>query len=137
MSDEPVSSGESITVSCSVLKGDLPIEISWALNGETIRRSRSDINIVATSRKNSILTIESVAAIHAGEYTCSASNIAGATSQTATLAVNGKCLFRKTLIPYVLFIYFSPFRSLSNPFQSLSPTSKNLRGKTTSKSVIN
>lgn len=74
---------------CAILKGDLPIEITWALNGEPIRPDRSDINILATTRKNSILSIESVAARHAGEYTCSASNKAGATSHSTILAVNG------------------------------------------------
>ncbi|XP_043581125.1 Down syndrome cell adhesion molecule-like protein Dscam2 isoform X16 [Bombus pyrosoma] len=88
ITEEPANWGDSISVVCAILKGDLPIEITWALNGEPIGRDRSDINILATTRKNSILSIESVAARHAGEYTCSASNKAGATSHSATLAVN-------------------------------------------------
>ncbi|XP_076672503.1 Down syndrome cell adhesion molecule 1 isoform X9 [Andrena cerasifolii] len=88
IAEEPANWGDSISVVCAILKGDLPIEITWALNGEPISRDRSDINILATTRKNSILSIESVAARHAGEYTCSASNKAGGTSHSATLAVN-------------------------------------------------
>ncbi|XP_026825561.1 Down syndrome cell adhesion molecule-like protein Dscam2 isoform X5 [Ooceraea biroi] len=88
VAEEPANWGDSISVVCAILKGDLPIEITWALNGEPIRPDRSDINILATTRKNSILSIESVAARHAGEYTCSASNKAGATSHSAILAVN-------------------------------------------------
>ncbi|XP_071635315.1 Down syndrome cell adhesion molecule 1 isoform X18 [Temnothorax longispinosus] len=88
IAEEPANWGDSISVVCAILKGDLPIEITWALNGEPIRPERSDVNILATTRKNSILSIESVAARHAGEYTCSASNKAGATSYSATLAVN-------------------------------------------------
>ncbi|XP_025152796.1 Down syndrome cell adhesion molecule-like protein Dscam2 isoform X46 [Harpegnathos saltator] len=88
IAEEPANWGDSISVVCAILKGDLPIEIMWALNGEPIQPDRSDINILATTRKNSILSIESVAARHAGEYTCSASNKAGATSHSATLAVN-------------------------------------------------
>ncbi|XP_029175729.1 Down syndrome cell adhesion molecule-like protein Dscam2 isoform X15 [Nylanderia fulva] len=88
IAEEPANWGDSISVVCAILKGDLPIEIMWALNGEPIRPDRSDINILATTRKNSILSIESVAARHAGEYTCSASNKAGATSHSTTLAVN-------------------------------------------------
>ncbi|XP_061930180.1 cell adhesion molecule Dscam2 isoform X30 [Apis cerana] len=88
ITEEPANWGDSISVVCAILKGDLPIEISWALNGEPIGRDRSDINVVATTKKNSILSIESVAARHAGEYTCSASNKAGATSHSAILAVN-------------------------------------------------
>ncbi|XP_070160071.1 Down syndrome cell adhesion molecule 1 isoform X1 [Polyergus mexicanus] len=88
IAEEPANWGDSISVVCAILKGDLPIEITWALNGEPIRPDRSDINILATTRKNSILSIESVAARHAGEYTCSASNKAGATSHSTILAVN-------------------------------------------------
>ncbi|XP_076173890.1 Down syndrome cell adhesion molecule 1 isoform X28 [Ptiloglossa arizonensis] len=88
ISEEPANWGESISVVCAILKGDLPIEISWALNGEPIGRDRSDITILATTRKNSILSIEAVAARHAGEYACSASNKAGATSHSSILAVN-------------------------------------------------
>ncbi|XP_031772528.1 Down syndrome cell adhesion molecule-like protein Dscam2 isoform X5 [Apis florea] len=88
ITEEPANWGDSISVVCAILKGDLPIEIAWALNGEPIGRDRPDINVLATTKKNSILSIESVAARHAGEYTCSASNKAGATSHSATLAVN-------------------------------------------------
>ncbi|XP_076297106.1 Down syndrome cell adhesion molecule 1 isoform X24 [Lasioglossum baleicum] len=88
IAEEPANWGDSISVVCAIIKGDLPIEISWALNGEPIERKRWDINILATTKKNSILSIESVAARHAGEYTCSASNKAGATSHSATLVVN-------------------------------------------------
>jgi len=97
VAEEPANWGDSISVVCAILKGDLPIEITWALNGEPIRPDRSDINILATTRKNSILSIESVAARHAGEYTCSASNKAGATSHSAILAVNGTSRLRASL----------------------------------------
>ncbi|XP_043680535.1 Down syndrome cell adhesion molecule-like protein Dscam2 isoform X27 [Vespula pensylvanica] len=88
IAEKPANWGDSISVVCAIVKGDVPIEISWALNGEPIDPDRSDINILATTRKNSILSIESVAARHAGEYTCSASNKAGATSHSSTLVVN-------------------------------------------------
>ncbi|XP_035731503.1 Down syndrome cell adhesion molecule-like protein Dscam2 isoform X30 [Vespa mandarinia] len=88
IAEKPANWGDSISVVCAIVKGDVPIEISWALNGEPIGPDRSDINILATTRKNSILSIESVAARHAGEYTCSASNKAGGTSHSSTLVVN-------------------------------------------------
>ncbi|KAI4496436.1 hypothetical protein M0804_000246 [Polistes exclamans] len=88
--DEPANWGELVSVTCSITKGDQPLDISWAFNGTPIDTSRgSDVVIGSTNRKNSVLTIESVAARHAGEYTCSASNRAGATSHTALLTVNG------------------------------------------------
>ena len=86
---EPANSGESISVVCAISKGDLPIEINWAHNDKPISHDHPDINIVATTKKNSILSIESVAARHAGSYTCLASNKAGATSYSSVLAVNG------------------------------------------------
>ncbi|XP_076672537.1 Down syndrome cell adhesion molecule 1 isoform X40 [Andrena cerasifolii] len=87
--DEPASWGELISVTCSVTKGDKPLEISWAFNGTPIDgRHGSDVVIASTNKKNSVLTVESVAARHAGEYTCSASNRAGATTHSAQLIVN-------------------------------------------------
>lgn len=91
--DEPASWGELVSVTCSVAKGDQPLEISWAFNGTPIGSNHgSDVVVASTNKKNSVLTIESVAARHAGEYTCSASNRAGATSHSAQLTVNGTCV---------------------------------------------
>ncbi|XP_029175727.1 Down syndrome cell adhesion molecule-like protein Dscam2 isoform X13 [Nylanderia fulva] len=86
--EEPANWGDTITVTCTVLKGDHPIQIEWALNGEPISRDHSDISIVSTSKRVSLLTIDAVTARHAGEYTCTASNVAGGTSYSASLAVN-------------------------------------------------
>ncbi|XP_020284791.1 Down syndrome cell adhesion molecule-like protein Dscam2 isoform X20 [Pseudomyrmex gracilis] len=86
--DEPANWGDTITVTCTVLKGDYPIQIEWALNGEPISRDHHDISIVKTSKRVSLLTIDAVTARHAGEYTCTASNVAGGTSYSASLAVN-------------------------------------------------
>ena len=112
ITEEPANWGESISVVCAILKGDLPIEITWSLNGEPISRDRSDINVLATTRKNSILSIESVAARHAGEYTCAASNKAGATSHSAILAVNGTFPLRQRRV-FSLLLHSSLSLSLS------------------------
>ncbi|XP_076297103.1 Down syndrome cell adhesion molecule 1 isoform X22 [Lasioglossum baleicum] len=84
----PANWGDTVTATCTVLKGDYPIEIEWALNGEPISRDQFDISIVKTSKRVSVLTIDGVTATHAGEYTCSVSNAAGGTSYSASLAVN-------------------------------------------------
>lgn len=89
--DEPASWGELVSITCSVTKGDQPIEITWTFNGTPIDSRDSDVVVASTNRKNSVLTIESVAARHAGDYTCTASNRVGATTYTAHLAVNGIC----------------------------------------------
>ncbi|XP_031772516.1 Down syndrome cell adhesion molecule-like protein Dscam2 isoform X2 [Apis florea] len=87
--DEPANWGEAVSAVCTIVKGDLPIELAWALNGEPITANdRPDITISSTGKRVSLMTIEAVNGAHAGEYTCTASNAAGATSYSATLAVN-------------------------------------------------
>lgn len=88
ISEKPANWGETVTATCTVLKGDHPIQIEWALNGESISHDYSDITIV-TNKRVSLLTIDAVTANHAGEYTCVATNAAGGTSYSASLAVNG------------------------------------------------
>lgn len=90
MGDEAANAGEAVSVVCTIVKGDLPIDLSWALNGVPIEPGKfSDISVSSTSKRVSLLTIDSVTARHTGEYTCTASNAAGATSYSAQLAVNG------------------------------------------------
>jgi len=90
ISEEPANWGEQVSAVCSVLKGDLPIEIRWSLNGESITHvAHPDITITNTGKKTSVLTIESVTARHAGEYSCVASNLVGSVSRSAILSVNG------------------------------------------------
>ncbi|XP_076629350.1 cell adhesion molecule Dscam1-like isoform X26 [Colletes latitarsis] len=84
----PANWGDTVTATCTVLKGDYPIQIEWALNGEPISRNHYDISIINTSKRVSLLTIDGVTGRHAGEYTCSVSNAAGGTSYSASLAVN-------------------------------------------------
>ncbi|XP_076544969.1 Down syndrome cell adhesion molecule 1 isoform X39 [Osmia lignaria lignaria] len=89
ISDEPANWGEAVSAVCTIVKGDLPIEMSWALNGEPITsKNHGDVSISSTGKRVSLMTIDAVSARHAGEYTCTASNAAGATSFSATLAVN-------------------------------------------------
>lgn len=66
------------------------MEFTWFFNGEKLSaEDRQDFSI-STSKRRSLLEIEAVSASHAGEYTCSVSNEAGATSFSSVLVVNGK-----------------------------------------------
>lgn len=85
---EPINSGDMVIVSCAVTKGDLPLEISWLLNGKSVG-DVIGITVDGSRKRVSQLTIESVSAEHAGEYTCLAKNKAGSTTFSATLNVNG------------------------------------------------
>ncbi|XP_076655511.1 Down syndrome cell adhesion molecule 1 isoform X7 [Halictus rubicundus] len=86
---EVANSGDSVSVSCSILKGDMPMGIEWAFNGVPIDKSKdSSITMTRISKHLSTLSIDGVSARHAGEYACSASNLAGSVSRSATLTVN-------------------------------------------------
>lgn len=87
--DEPINAGEIASIQCAVLKGDLPLEITWMFNDKPITRERTDVTVSSSGKRLRQLTIESVNAGHAGEYTCVASNVAGSTSKSALLHVNG------------------------------------------------
>lgn len=93
--DEPLNAGDTAAVTCSVTKGDLPMEIQWMFQSELVDEKREDIIISNFGKRGKQLSIEAVGARHAGEYTCVASNLAGSTSRSAILAVNGILL--KTL----------------------------------------
>ncbi|XP_043494345.1 Down syndrome cell adhesion molecule-like protein Dscam2 isoform X42 [Polistes fuscatus] len=95
--DEAANAGDMATVQCAVIKGDLPVDIVWSLNGQPIDVSgaptnqnydRQDIIVNRSNKRASTLTIDSVAARHAGEYSCTASNAAGSATHSSVLTVN-------------------------------------------------
>ncbi|XP_017467247.1 PREDICTED: Down syndrome cell adhesion molecule-like protein Dscam2 isoform X32 [Rhagoletis zephyria] len=86
--DEATNSGDSLGVQCSVTKGDLPINITWTLNNQTLKSSDYDIIIGRMSTKSSTLNIDYIAAEHRGVYACIATNRAGESSYQAELQVN-------------------------------------------------
>uniref|UniRef100_A0AAR5PMA7 Down syndrome cell adhesion molecule-like protein Dscam2 n=1 Tax=Dendroctonus ponderosae TaxID=77166 RepID=A0AAR5PMA7_DENPD len=86
--EESVNSGESASLSCSVVKGDLPIKISWFHNNENIESGNDGIVISRVSKKLSTLSIDNVYEGHSGTYQCVAGNVAGNASFSAELHVN-------------------------------------------------
>ncbi|XP_066244768.1 cell adhesion molecule Dscam1 isoform X32 [Euwallacea similis] len=84
---DEIYASELVTATCTVSKGDFPVEIYWYLNGQPIT-DQYGIIIAQTNRRVSQLTIESASAIHAGEYTCVAKNKAGSIKHSAYLNVN-------------------------------------------------
>ncbi|XP_076297109.1 Down syndrome cell adhesion molecule 1 isoform X27 [Lasioglossum baleicum] len=85
--DDPLNSGEMLSVSCTIVKGDFPVNLTWTFDDTPIDSSRPDVNII-TNKRVSFLSIDSVAARHAGRYKCTASNAAGSNSHIAVLSVN-------------------------------------------------
>ncbi|XP_063932407.1 cell adhesion molecule Dscam1 isoform X12 [Zophobas morio] len=85
--DEPVNSGDLVSVMCTVNKGDSPVEIKWFLNNASASTIHG-VNVLRTNKRISQLSIDSVQADHSGEYTCSAKNPAGTVTYSAILHVN-------------------------------------------------
>lgn len=92
--DDPLNYGEPASVQCTILDGDLPINVEWMLNDRSAQELH-DISIVKLGKRVTALTIDSVAGHHRGNYSCRAMNRAGTVEQSATLFVNG--LLRKSL----------------------------------------
>lgn len=86
--DEPANAGDTVGLQCMVTKGDAPINITWHLNGKPARHVPG-VTVTKIGHKSSSLSIDSVASIHTGTYTCSASNQAGHANYSTELAVNG------------------------------------------------
>lgn len=86
--DSPANFEDSVSVSCLVSSGDLPIDIEWLFNGESISYA-SGIAVLRGGKRTSVLTIDSVHAGHAGNYSCKAKNKAASSEYSAALIVNG------------------------------------------------
>lgn len=89
------------------LDGDLPMTLRWMFHGQELS-SQMGISTLRVNPRVSLLSIDAVAAGHAGAYTCTAQNGAGQSNHTALLYVNGLSCDD----PVHLFIYFCPVLSL-------------------------
>lgn len=88
-----LNTGDSVQLNCYVSKGDTPLNISWKLNGKDIPAAHAGITTFPLGVRSSVLTISSIEAENAGEFTCLASNRAGQVAHSATLLVNGTHCF--------------------------------------------
>ncbi|XP_066244760.1 cell adhesion molecule Dscam1 isoform X25 [Euwallacea similis] len=86
--EESANSGDSASLSCSIAKGDLPINVTWYHNGKRISSDEGGVVTSRVSKKLSTLSIDSVSATHIGVYECVAENVAGKATYSAELHVN-------------------------------------------------
>ncbi|XP_066145672.1 cell adhesion molecule Dscam1 isoform X20 [Euwallacea fornicatus] len=86
--EESANSGDSASLSCSIAKGDLPINVTWYHNGKRISSDEGGVVTSRVSKKLSTLSIDSVSAAHIGVYECVAENVAGKATYSAELYVN-------------------------------------------------
>jgi len=84
--------GDRASITCSVIKGDVPLNVKWLKNGNLIDPSQR-ISITQVDQYNSILVIEHLLAAHTGNYSCVVSNPAAEAETTQTLLVNGKPIY--------------------------------------------
>lgn len=88
---------DSVSATCSITKGDLPLKIWWSFNEDNAEIQKFTYNLTSndgvivtrTSQKVSTLLIEALKGRHRGNYTCIAQNRGGIASHSAYLAING------------------------------------------------
>lgn len=103
--EEPINSGDMTSVSCSISKGDLPLQILWTFNDKPVQ-SGDGVSVTFVTKRLSALSIDSVQAEHAGKYACIASNDAGFAAYSSHLNVNGR---KYVIFAGVVFFYRSAF----------------------------
>jgi hypothetical protein len=107
MADSAVlNAGERLALQCAVVKGGLPLTVSWSFNGQIIAPlssggsggSNSGGGTSASSSSSSVrlvneftatLTIESLTGQHAGWYVCRAANQGGRAESAVQVIVQG------------------------------------------------
>lgn len=108
--DEPANSGDTVGIQCMVTKGDVPLNITWYLNGKDATTIQG-ISVTKIGHKSSTLSIEAVSFIHTGLYTCYAVNRAGHANYSTELIVNGK-----SGLPLQSYAYYEHAPKIPNMF---------------------
>lgn len=97
MADSAVlNAGERLALQCAVVKGGLPLTVTWSFNGQIIAPTTSSTNGATTSSSVRLvneftvtLTIESLTGQHAGWYVCRAANEGGRAESAVHVVVQG------------------------------------------------
>lgn len=101
-------------MTCSVVKGDLPLTITWRKDGRSIDPSQR-MSVTQVDQYNSILVIENLSAEHTGNYSCVVRNLAAEVDSTQALLVNGNRIGKTKnchyFLSYLFFFLFFLFLS--------------------------
>ena len=92
--EEELNLDDSVTATCSITKGDLPLKIWWTFKSDDDElphnlTTNDGVVVTRTTQKVSMLSIEAVKARHKGDYTCFAQNKGGHSQQSSYLSING------------------------------------------------
>lgn len=79
--------GMRAAISCQILEGDLPVSFRWERNSKQILGTGNEI-IRRLDEYSTSLVIEKISSDYSGNYTCTASNVAGLEKFTVPLTVN-------------------------------------------------
>ncbi|XP_039148161.1 Down syndrome cell adhesion molecule-like protein Dscam2 isoform X11 [Drosophila simulans] len=85
---EVFNMGDVLSITCVVLKGDLPLRIHWALNGEPVKTGVDGFTVMQLNQRTTYLSVDALEAKHRGSYSCVAQNQAGEAIYSADLQVN-------------------------------------------------
>jgi hypothetical protein len=96
--DEEKNLDDTLSVLCSMAKGDIPMNIWWTITNDdtgisTNLSSFNDLTISKNGQKMSLLNIEALKHHHRGTVTCWAQNRAGLSSHSVKLSINGHYKF--------------------------------------------
>lgn len=104
--DEPINTGETIGAQCMVNKGDIPINITWYLNGERLINNDNFVTISRLNSRTSSLNIDILNDRHRGNYSCLARNSAGQVEYETPLFINGTSEIQLKSDDYVCSCFF-------------------------------
>ncbi|XP_065091072.1 cell adhesion molecule Dscam2 isoform X4 [Ochlerotatus camptorhynchus] len=79
--------GDRASLTCSVIKGDIPLTINWRKDGRPVDQNHR-MSVTQVDQYNSILVIENLSADHTGNYSCVVRNTASETEGSQALLVN-------------------------------------------------
>nr|XP_023018250.1 Down syndrome cell adhesion molecule-like protein Dscam2 [Leptinotarsa decemlineata] len=81
--------GMRAAITCQIMEGDLPITFRWERNGKVVSNNAALGTVIRRIDEfASSLIIDRVTSAHSGNYTCIASNVAGAEEYVVPLTVN-------------------------------------------------
>jgi len=92
--EEELNLDDSVTATCSITKGDLPLKIWWTFKSDDDElpynlTTNDGVVVTRNGQKLSFLNIEAVKARHRGNYTCFAQNKGGHSQQSSYLSIHG------------------------------------------------